>query len=469
MLMKRICALSICVMSVLCSDALEVSVEAGGLHALICNPSGVKDLVLSGSIDASDFFYIERCMPELTSLDLSGVAIKEYNGSSLGGRTHYDGSMIPAAVFAGSALRSVVLPQGCTVGDFAFAGSSIEELTLPAGVAVGCGAFSRCTALASVLVSGSATLSRGAFEACSNLASVDGSEWLENIPQRAFDGCSSLRKFTFGSALHSIGEGAFSASGMVEADMSACSVLDSIGAWAFAGNFDLVSVTLPAAVRYVGDGAFFECTSLKKVPLSAGMTSISGFAFKDVGSAAGTLDIPEGIASIGPFALMGGGASEVRLPSSLESIGTGAMESMSSLGYIDATALSSVPAVGDDVWAGVEQGRVVLSVDPVLHEEYASTPQWCDFDIQSTSTTVAAVEDVKNIRAAFDGYIMIVESIGADIASVNVHDVSGRMLVSVDGHGSARISADTSAFTGPVFIIECILSDGTCGKVKILR
>jgi len=468
--MKRISVLSI-LLSISSVYGLNVDCEAGLLSTKIDNPSAVSELVLTGSANASDFYFIERSMPALRSLDMSGLKIEAYSGAPLGGISYYKADEIPAAVFAAFSLTEVVLPAVCSVGNFAFAGCHIYKINIPAGVNVGDGAFSCCPQLTTVTVGADVTLGQGSFCNCEVLESVVGSEYITVIPAQAFKGCVKLSKFDFGSGLKSIGEGAFAGSSVKEANMGTCTVLESIAPWVFAGDAALEKATLPAQLCKIGQGVFFECTTLSDVTLPEGMTELPAYTFKDVASMSSSLVLPENVSSVGEYALMGvSSVSNVELPASLSSIGEGAMEDMTSLTSIDALSLTSVPALGEDVWAGVKQDNVVLNVDPSVLAAFESTPQWQEFNIQTTSTSSKGpVLNEMCIRAAFDGYMLVVESTGENISNIVVCDIAGKSIYNKSGIESESVIIDTSHHDSAVYIIDCTLSDGTCGSVKILR
>lgn len=471
MLMKSILVLSIISGSVLAANGMTVECEAGLLSTKIKNPSGVTELVLTGCADASDFYFMEHSMPGLRLLDMSDLTILSYEGAPLGSVSYYRAGEIPRAVFAASQLESVVLPAGCSVGDLAFAGSALTDISIPDGTRVGDGAFSQCTRLTSVTIEGGVELGRGVFSSCGSLETIYGSEKIEVIPARAFEGCVSLGIFGFGAGLRSVGESAFAGSAVAEADMSACTSLDSVSSWAFAGDSSLRKAVFPDHLKKIGSGIFFECTSLSDVRLPNEMKDLPAYSFKDASAVEGSFILPDNIASVGEYALMGASSvSTIKLPSALMSIGEGAMEDMKYLSDIDALALASVPALGDEVWAGVDQKNVILNVDPLMESAFESTPQWQEFHIQGTSTSTAVpVAGEKKIRAAFDGYMLIVESIGETIDRIGLFDVAGISLYNESGLSSAQVRIDTSHSDSTVYIVDCTLSDGTRGSVKILR
>lgn len=468
--MNRFTVLLIGIGSILPVQALTVDSKAGLLSSMISEPSAVSELVLTGTADASDLYFIDRSMPALRSLDMSGLDIVEYTGAPLGGFSRYEAGLIPAAVFAGSGLQTVVLPSGCSVGDFAFAGSALVEINVPRGISVGDGAFSHCAALEKVTVAPEVTLGHSTFRACEKLSTVAGADNIVSIPEQTFEDCAALEEFDFSPSLRSIGAGAFASTSVIEVDLSDCSSLDSIGSWAFAGDRALVSVVLPEDAA-LGQGVFFECTSLNSILLPDGMAELPAYTLKDVSALKTDFVLPEGMVSVGDYAFMGAsGITSVELPSSLQKIGEGAMEDMSSLESVDATALYSVPELGDSVWAGVNQKNVILTVAPSTLSAFNSADQWQEFDVQGESNlTGLDMKYSRAIRAAFDGYILVVESTGEPIERIAIYDVAGTTLFSRTGLDENVLGVDTSAFSAAVYIVDCTLSDGTRGTLKILR
>lgn len=76
----------------------------------------------------------------------------------------------------------------------------------------------------------------------------------------------------------------------------------SIGAYAFAENAVLMSVTIPDSVKRIGNSAFNKCTRLTCVTLSEGVTSIGESAF--AGTGLRYMKLPESVASIEPSAFV---------------------------------------------------------------------------------------------------------------------------------------------------------------------
>ncbi len=284
------------VCNVVCAATLEVS--PGRLCELMDGSGDIDELILTGTADASDFYFMAESMPALRRLDIGGLNIMPYYGKAIGGCESFEGALVPAAVFAGSSLRELVLPAGVRAGDFAFSGSALRS------VALGDAAFQACASLSAVNLNGALHVGDAAFAACASLERVDGAEELCSIGSRAFMGCARLSSFEFGRELGEIGEYAFSESVLTEADLSACAALRRVGGWVMSGNASLASAAFYDGLADIGAGVLFGCSALR----------------------------------------------DVELPATLAEIGDSAMEGAAALRAIDAAGLSAVPATGTDVW-----------------------------------------------------------------------------------------------------------------------
>lgn len=474
------------------------AVSPGGLSRLVDDPEDLAELSLQGSIDASDLFFMARNMPSLTSLDLNDVEIVAYKGEAVGGQSSYPAGLIPTASFAGTRLRSLVLPShgSLTIGDAAFAGTDISSLTIPSNViSAGMGAFSSCPSLASVSLPGSLGAGTYLFAGCTSLAAVnlggrtdipdamfsgctalhkiEGATSVSEIGARAFLGCRSLEAFPFSPELKTIGDEAFARTGLAAAGLSACRGLRSVGAWTFAECPSLVSVSLPATLTEVGRGAFFDCASLAAISLPSSLRSLSDYVLKGGSALAQTPALGESVESVGMYALKDVAAVEaVVLPSSLQYIGDGAMEGMIGLKAIYGGALAGVPATGTDVWRGVDKASVSLFVGPEVADGFRAADQWCEFNIIANPTGIENTETTaggaSQVSARFDGTVLCIVSRGADISRLRLFDPAGRLIADLPG-ASSSLSLDTSGFVSALFIAECTLADGTCGILKLKR
>ena len=407
--MKRFLTLLIACCAAITIWAVQVENTAGNLANLIDDTS-ITQLTVTGTIDARDFKFIADNLNNLTLLNLSNAHIVAYSNAKspvFMSTTNYEENAIPITAFMGKKLRSVTLPTSTKkIGKAAFAGcSQLEYFTLPAEVEViepyafsacdklksinfpttikelGEGAFSRCNGLKTVTINPSSSLIVGkdAFMDCSELASVNLGENVTEIGPGAFAGCTSLKapNFSDSHSITNIAEAAFAASGIEEINLANSNNLTSIGMWAFA-NTPLSNVTLPATLVSLGDGAFYYNLDLAQLNIPSGITSLNNYLFAGSNVSGISQSLKNGITSIGDYAFYNTSATELTLPASIVYIGKQAMAGMTSLQKLTSKAVE-VPELGEDVWLGVNQASVPLSVPRVGYDAYIAAEQWKEF------------------------------------------------------------------------------------------
>ena len=253
-------------------------------------------------------------------------------GNTLNGteNTHF-GYIFGAATYSDNgnkvpdSLKTVSITNAESIASSAFRNcDNLASVTISESVTgIGFSAFEGCISLSSVTFGENSRLSSigsSAFSGCSNLASVAISAGVTSINHAAFEGCISLGSVTFGenSRLASIGSSAFSGCSNL-ARVAIPASVTSIGASAFEGCSKLTDITLPfvgntlsgienthfgyifgAATFYdnaykvpgslktvrvtsaekIGSPAFYNCSSLTSIEISASVTSIGISAFE---------------------------------------------------------------------------------------------------------------------------------------------------------------------------------------------
>ncbi len=103
---------------------------------------------------------------------------------------------------------------------------------------------------------------------------------LKEIPNDAFDECSSLTAITIPNSVTSIGNGAFyKCSGLTSVNIG--NSVTSIGNYAFEYCSGLTSINIPNSVKSIGRGAFYSCSSLTSITIPDGVTFIEEVAFSN--------------------------------------------------------------------------------------------------------------------------------------------------------------------------------------------
>lgn len=490
--MNKISLIAAFFLGILPASALELNVQPGQLASAVgSEAAAVTSLTLSGSVDASDLFYISSSMPELRSLNMGSCAVSAYSGAAINGVNTFAANTIPAGVFAGTVLEEIVLPEEgrLYIGEFAFAGSGIRSLVLPAGTQeLGAGAFSSCPQLVKVVfksnvssggyvfkscpalyevdLSGVTVLNGAEFADCVSLEVVTNTNALTVIGPEAFEGCENLHNFSFGTSLKSIGDEAFAGSGLQHVDLFDCKSLSSVGAWAFAKNPVLESVRFPVSLQSIGEGVFFDCSALKTLNIPENCTVIPAYAFKSA-ALPSSLVIPEGVQEIANHSMLKSGVTELTIPASLERIGDNAMEGMSSLQTIQASEVTGVPELGEDVWKDVNAASVTLNVNKDYVEDYKGASQWQDFHIIGVATLVNPIDTPERyLRGHIEGDDLVIVS-SEDIEDVKVYTILG-VLVAEARPESAECRIDLSRSNAPYLIIYCKTGTGT-GTLKLAR
>lgn len=477
-------------------SATSVNCRPGKLSAQVSAPESVTELRLTGSANAADFFFIDREMTALQTLDLSECEITGYSGDRLGGRSSYPADRIPDGVFAGSPITSILLPSSgaVSIGDFAFAGSAIISLTIPANISgigrgafAGCPdlttaslgsatsggyAFNNCPSLRSVNLGSVTALADADFAGCGELSSVTGSAALISIGSSVFQDCGSLKEFDFGTKLLTIGNSAFSGTNLRAANFVYAAPLDSIGEWAFANNPSLVTVTVPQNTRHIGRGAFFGCPALTAIEIPEGCPALADYTLTGA-TALDSLTLDYGVTEIGQFALKGASAVKyITLPGSITYLGDHAMDGMTSLTAIDATTMTQVPALGEDVFEGIAQKDVRLDVWSLVAPDFEAAPQWQDFHINATSSGVDAPAspgaEAVSVRGYIDGASLHIEAQGSEITTAELYDPAGTLLAAAQIQNTCG-SVSIEEFSAYIYLVRCTLANGNVATLKLAR
>lgn len=444
-----------------------------------------SSLTLRGSVNAADLDWIARNCRALQSLNLREVTVEpcRLDKGLATGLREFPGGVLPAYSLSGLTAPELVLPDGITeISDGALLGAGLTSLTVPASVSrIATGAFAGCEALREVkLGAGVESVGRSAFRGCRSLESVeaDGGK-LAGIGEKAFSGCENLKSFVFTSeapALESIGDEAFSSSALQTLDLTACTRLRTVGRRAFASCLSLEELSLPSGVTAVGEGVLFGCTSLQNFRLPQSASELPDMALAGVSEMADASGlIHEGVTRIGSYSMAGMNlVTEFTLPASVREIGSGAFEGWSALGLLMAESLQEVPALGDGVWAGVNQPETELSVAEGMEAEFSSAPQWQEFAIRTPGEStlerlpVTDSGDGSLLEARLANSVLTVRT-SEGIAGVALYDTDGRLLFSSAVKGECSLTVPTGLPAGKICIAAVrLVSDKVVG-IKLIN
>ena len=178
----------------------------------------------------------------------------------------------------------VVIPDWIRTLEYgAFQNSNIESVSLPADITVSNGEpFVWCSSLTELIVTPgvSGEISNGFSSLLGlndqSIETVEISEGVTRVGDRAFQNFKSLRVVMFPESLTEIGGQAFMRCSSMRS-MSLPETLEVIQGQAFLGCTGLVSVTIPNGVDEVGSMAFNDCTGLTSVTMPVDLPTLSFF------------------------------------------------------------------------------------------------------------------------------------------------------------------------------------------------
>lgn len=299
--------------------------EAGTLSAKLRaankNPNKIKNLKISGKINAGDFYFMRDQMEILQSINLKETEIvgckwywigyingeyryeyfstekpqsfeeatnevaARYPGATVVGTAYYRSSNyldyeIPKnALNAKSSLVNFVFPEKVTkIGDYAFANTTFSgALIIPDDVIeIGNDAFRE-----------------------TNIFSLQLPVNLKRIGLAAFSGCKSLSgTLTLPESLESIGSQAFAFCSMLGGTLTIPSQLTEIPFECFVDCPFTGDLVIPNNIKCIGSRAFSDCDFNGQLTLGSNLTKIDARAFGGV-AFDGELVIPKSVQSIG--------------------------------------------------------------------------------------------------------------------------------------------------------------------------
>ena len=295
-----------------------VNSTAGGLKdAIIASGkdyNNVKNLKVTGEIDARDFYFMRDEMTHLQALNLKEVRIKAYSD--------HKENKIPYSAFQNKqSLTRFVFPDNLTtIGACAFSQTNLTgSLIIPEGVIdIQSEAFSDCSSLTGTLSFPSTLQYIGNP---GDIGTFDEDNYFGN-PANVFKSCGFISEIIIPDNVRYIGDGSFWLCSGLYGDLILPTKLKYLGATTFAYCNNIKgSLIIPASLTRICDDSFRECGFDGNLTLPDGITAIGSSAFSSC-KFKGELVLPKNIEVIGEFAFSGNNFSgELRLPEKLISIG----------------------------------------------------------------------------------------------------------------------------------------------------
>ncbi|MCR5664281.1 MAG: leucine-rich repeat protein [Oscillospiraceae bacterium] len=231
----------------------------------------------------------------------------------------------------------------------------------------------------------------------------------------------------------------------------------SLGDYVFYGCADIEEIELPDSLRYIGDYAFCNCTALRRVKMPAeldylgtrafcndsaltevtvppGTPDLLDYTFYNCASLPGTLILPDGLKTVGEYALGGCPTLEALvLSDSLESVGKyallrdGGLQTVSFRG--SAPAIDALAFYGTEMTARYPGSLASWNAETLVR--YGGKPTWTPYTPVSSATFPDAAFRA-DVQTVFD--IDLNGELNDDeLASVIALDVSDREIASLQG------------------------------------
>ena len=240
----------------------------------------------------NDYLYSEY-VAEITGYeaeDVSDIRLHEYFGfdTEITLPAAYNGKSLRYYKFYSSTAKSITVPEGVTeLPAEAFADNgTVEHVYLPESlIDIGESAFSRCVSLKSIRIPHKIQEIRySTFYQCFALENVELPDGLLMIDGDSFCSCINLTNIIIPESVNSLGYSAFGGAGTGKGvfTIELPPYLQTIEGWCFYGSA-LKSITVPASVRNIGEGAFLWCHDLTDVRLPDTGLIIGKDAFLEMG------------------------------------------------------------------------------------------------------------------------------------------------------------------------------------------
>lgn len=393
--------------------------EAGTLKECIATAgkdyTKVKNLKVTGTIDARDFYMMRDEMTELQSINLKEVEIASCNEGNA--------NEIPANAFDGKrTLIRFVFPDNISkIGSCAFRGSNLSgSLIIPNGVIeIGAAAFAAKSLNLSSSLSGTLTLPRTlkcikemAFMGCSGLiGNLSLPDNLIEIGDAAFSNCNGFTgNLILPENLSQLGGGAFYSCSGFSGSLSIPSKISKIKvseSFTPGGTFMYCSglngqLSLPKELIEIGDNAFSGCSfrgvlnlpenlliigsnafgynqfsGELKLPQSLSVLKEEAFAYNQ--RLTGIVEFPEELISIAPRIFLECSQLQgVVIPKNVEAIREGAFENCFQLNSITCKA-QNPPQLSATAFAGVAKDNFTVEVPEEAVASYSTAPEWKEF------------------------------------------------------------------------------------------
>jgi hypothetical protein len=316
---------------------------------------GIQTIILPPSVVTLGDYALGYMSSTLTTVDLSncsnlttlgncvfqasaGIAALDFSATQI--------AAFPAWTFQNSSGLTALIPPATlqTIGSNSLQGTNITALDLSSTIltTIDGWAFLESGLGSLILPTTIQTIGANAFQDNLSLTAVTfaGPSDLQTIGTWAFHGDAALSNFDFsalGTAFNDFGWNAFEGADLQTVNLANASTLNSIAGYVFAGNLNLQTVTLPASILLISDGAFVNAASLATVN------------FADLVN----------LGAIGDYAFANNALTSITAPASLGWIGEGAFATNPALTTLDLSAAGGLTYLSENAFIGASALKTV--------------------------------------------------------------------------------------------------------------
>ena len=373
----------------------------------------LKNLKITGEINATDFNFMRDEMSQLEALNLKDVKVygkfgeQEWNGIS--DNVEKEGVIPYVAMEGKSSLLYLVLPDKLeAISERAFSNciNISGSLMIPEGVTrIGYSAFAFCRGIKGDLSLPNTLkyIASSAFHSCDFTCQLILPINLQYIGANAFEYNNGFYgNLSLQDNLTYIGACAFNSCTNLRGDLKIpqkikeisgmsfgnCSFngtlylpdgITKIESMAFCNNDFKGELILPKGLTKIGDGAFTGCSFSGNLKFPESLLSIGNNAFNENSRLSGILEFPDKIQTIGDNAFSYcSGLQGLIIPRSVESIRQGAFSSCFGINSIVCEG-EIPPYIGSNAFDGVPKDNFTVEVPESAVPQYQTAPGWNDF------------------------------------------------------------------------------------------
>ena len=431
----------------------------------------IRNLKVTGTINANDFFFMRDEMPLLQSVNMQSVKIAAVDS--------YAANEIPRyAFFEKSSLVRFVFPENIVkIGERAFGATGLSgSLTIPNGVEeIEYYAFFQCPFGGTLSLPKSLkSIWNGVFSECGLVGTLNIPESVTFIGSDVFFDTKFTGELKLPHALEYLGEGAFTSCSGFTGSLVIPPKLTEIGSFTFSGCSGLNgTLTLPDNLTYIGNSAFSGCNFRGTLALPeniqiiadeafsrnqfsgslvipSSLTYIGERAFEYCSRISGVVEIPDEVISILNNAFANCSQLQgVVLSKNTEFIGNGAFENCYQLNSIVCNAVNP-PQLAESAFNGVAKDNFTIEVPEASVASYSVAPGWKEFRRFSAHYDFSISRNLFRALNASDSKVLTLWAPGGeawrvesapDWVSVEPSSGTGKMEVTVTVNELARGAA----------------------------